>query len=259
MNTLTAKRYSTGAALIAGGSGAIGAAISQHLAAGGSDIAITYMRSKEKAEKVAAKVKELGRKASIHQLDLRDVEAVKACVEAVHAEHGGLHTTVYAAGPVIPVKYLSKLTPQEVADTITTDVLGAFNLIHATLPSLRQSHGALVVLGTAAIDRYAKTDALSAAPKAAIEVFVRGVAAEEGRYGVRANTIGVGLLDEGIVHAVQANGGFGPTFMEASKKLMALGRFGNAQEIASAAAFLASDNAGFITGQLLNVDGGFAM
>ena len=259
MNTISAKRYSKGAAFVAGGSGAIGAAVSAHLAASGSDIAITYMRSKEKAEKVAARVKELGRKASIHQLDLRDVEAVKACVEAVHAEHGALHTTVYAAGPIIPVKYLSKLTPQEVADTITTDILGAFNLIHATLPSLRQTHGVLVVLGTAAIDRYAKTDVLSAAPKAAIEVFVRAVAAEEGRYGVRANTVGVGLLDEGVVHAVQAQGGFNPAFMEVSKKMMALGRFGNSQEIAAAVVFLASDNASFITGQLLNVDGGFAM
>jgi NAD(P)-dependent dehydrogenase (short-subunit alcohol dehydrogenase family) len=117
----------------------------------------------------------------------------------------------------------------------------------------------LVAISTPAIRRYAVKDILSAAPKAAIEQVVRGVAAEEGRYGVRANCVGSGVITDGMYDALVENGDFTERFLTNTKQLLALGRLGTAVDIANAVGFLASDRAGYITGQTLMVDGGFAL
>ena len=112
---------------------------------------------------------------------------------------------------------------------------------------------------SAALRRYAKTDILSVAPKAAVESIVRAVALEEGRFGIRANSVGVGLVAEGMFHALQAQGGIDAAWLAAAKANLAVQRLGTADDIAGAVAFLASDRAAYVTGQLLCVDGGFSI
>jgi NAD(P)-dependent dehydrogenase (short-subunit alcohol dehydrogenase family) len=116
-----------------------------------------------------------------------------------------------------------------------------------------------VAITTPATVRYAVKDVLSAAPKAAIEALVKGVAAEEGRFGVRANCVGCGVIMDGMYHQLIERGDFTDRFLESTKQLLALHRLGSAEDIAQAVAFLASDRAGYITGQTLMVDGGFAL
>ena len=258
MTAFAALRYEQGAAAIAGGSGGLGRAIAQALAGAGSRIAVTWNRNRDRAEEL---VEALGGtdRAAAFQVDLRDAEAVAAFHESVRTTFGGVHTAVYAAGPYIDMRYIGSLEPALFERTVGTDVFGAYNFLHHALPGLRRTRGVAICLGTAAIRRYAKKDVLSSAPKAALESVVKGIAAEEGRNGVRANMVGVGLIDDGMFHELVARGDFDQRFIESTKHAVALGRMGKATEIAGTVAFLASDAASYITGQTLMVDGGYAL
>jgi 3-oxoacyl-[acyl-carrier protein] reductase len=252
-------RFATGAAIVAGGSGGIGQAICRALAEGGADVALTFNRNRDGAEAAAKSVREVGRKAEIVQVDLTDDAAVAALIRSTAATFGGVHTAVYAAGPYINMRHVSRLEPKLFQETVGTDLFGCYHLIHAALPELRKMRGAIVALATPAMRRAAVKDVMSAAPKAAIEAVVKHVAAEEGRFGVRANCVGVGVIADGMYHQLRATGDMDEHFLETTKAAVALRRLGAAQDIADAVAFLASDRAGYITGQTLMVDGGYAL
>jgi NAD(P)-dependent dehydrogenase (short-subunit alcohol dehydrogenase family) len=102
-------------------------------------------------------------------------------------------------------------------------------------------------------------DGLSAAPKGAVEALVRGLAAEEGRFGIRANCVGPGMLTDGMAQRLIASGSLDDRALDAARARIPLRRFGTADDIAEAVCFLASDRAGFISGQKLDVDGGFGV
>ncbi len=248
-----------GGAFVAGGSGGIGRAICKQLAEAGCNVALTYRNGRERAEETAALVRSAGRKAVVLQVDLRDEKAVARAVDETALDFGALHTAIYAAGPYIHMRHISRIEPALFRDTMEQDAFGCFNLIHAALPHLRSAKGSLVALATPALRRYAVKDVLSVAPKAAIEALVRGVAAEEGRFGIRANGVGVGVIEDGMYHALVETGDFDQRFLEASRQNMALRRLGTAEEIAEAVVFLASSRARWITGQTLMVDGGYAL
>jgi NAD(P)-dependent dehydrogenase (short-subunit alcohol dehydrogenase family) len=254
-----AERYATGVALVAGGSGGIGQAIAKVLAEAGSDVAVTYNKNRDGAEMAATAVRGAGRRAEITQLDLNDEAAVADWTVRGADLFGGVHTAIYAAGPYLDMRFISQLEPKVFREKLGTDVFGCYHLISAALPYLRQARGAVVAINTPAIRRYAVKDILSAAPKAAIEQIVRGVAAEEGRYGVRANCVGSGVITDGMYDALVDKGDFTERFLNNTKQLLALGRLGAAIDIANAVGFLASDRANYITGQTLMVDGGFAL
>ncbi|MGE0153441.1 MAG: SDR family NAD(P)-dependent oxidoreductase [Reyranellaceae bacterium] len=248
-----------GTAFVAGGSGGIGRAICRLLAQAGCEVVLSYRNGRERAEETAELVRAAGRQAKPVQLDLRDEKAVARAVDEAALDFGGLHTAVYAAGPYIHMRHISRIEPALFRDTMEQDAFGCFNLIHAALPHLRSARGAFVALATPALRRYAVKDVLSVAPKAAIEALVRGVAAEEGRFGVRANGVGVGVIEDGMYHALIETGDFDQRFLEASRQNMALRRLGTAEEVAEAVVFLASARARWITGQTLMVDGGYAL
>jgi len=113
-------------------------------------------------------------------------------------------------------------------------------------------------LSTCALKRPPKADVLSAAPKAAIDMLIKTIAKEEGRNGVRANTVGLGFIAAGLAaHHMEHT--WSPEMVEGIKKETPLRRFGSGEDIAKAVAFLCSDDASFITGQALDVDGGFSL
>ncbi|SNC62633.1 NAD(P)-dependent dehydrogenase, short-chain alcohol dehydrogenase family [Marinobacter sp. es.048] len=247
--------FTEGVAIVAGGSGGIGAAVCLSLARAGSDVLLTYNSNEQAAEEVAKAVRDLGRQAKAVKLDLCEPGAVEKIAAAAEQEFGRIHSVVYAAGPAIHFQLISQLAPSEWARVVQTDVGGAFNLVHGTLPYLKKSGGAYAAVITAAVERVPTRDICSAAPKAAIEMLFRGVAKEEGRHSVRANCVGPGWVDAGLGSAVMQNE-LTSEHIEKIKKAIPLRRVGQAGEIAEAVTFLLSSKASYITGQSLAVDGG---
>lgn len=246
-----------GVALVTGGPGGIGSTVCRLLAQRGSDIALTYRtrRPDELLEELAG----LGARTHAAPLDLTDAGATARHVVSVVEQHGGVHTVVHAAGPHVPMVHLSRVPPAQFAEQLTDDAAAFFNLMHAALPALRESRGSVVVVTTAATSRYPVRDGLSAGPKGAVEALARGFAAEEGRYGVRVNCVGPGMLTDGMAARLIGSGDLDERALEITRGNIPLGRFGSAEDIAEAVCFLASDRAGFVTGQKLDVDGGYGI
>lgn len=251
--------FPAGVALVVGGSGGIGSAIARGLGAEGVTVAITYRHNKGAAEEVATEIRNGGGTCSVHQVELGDQGSVVACLDGLVAEHGQIHTIAHAAGTHIDQPYISQVTPEQWRNTMDWDVNGFFHVVHAGLPHLRKSRGSIVFVSSAGLKRFPPGDVLSVAPKAAIEALVHGIAREEGRHGVRANSVAVGVVDAGMFPRLVERGELSQEWIDAAMRNTPLRRFGTPREIADAAVFLASARARYITGQTLFVDGGYTL
>lgn len=245
-----------GAALVLGGSGGLGAAIAEMLSERGSAVAFTYRHGSSRVGRLLALRADPPPRG--YRLDLADAAACAETVTAVAGDFGGVHTLVYAAGPHVPMAYLSTVSPERFSAQMNGDAVAFFNALQPCLPYLRAAKGSVVAVTTAATRRYPARDGLSAAPKGAVEALVRALAAEEGRFGVRANCVGPGMLTDGMAQRLIESGDLGERALGAARANIPLGRFGTAADIAEAACFLASHRAGYISGQKLDVDGGFS-
>lgn len=233
-------------ALVIGGSGGIGAAISVALAEAGFDLVITYGANRSKAEAVAERVRSLGRAVEVRQLTLPGGDV---------GELAGVRAVVFAAGADIGQPGVGDIDVAELRAVLEIEVLGFQAVVRAALPALRIEGGSIVAVSSAGLGRFPPGDALSVTPKAAVQALIRGIAREEGRFGVRANAVAVGVVQAGIFERIA----WEQAWIDAAKKNIALRRFAEADEIASVVTFLASSASSYVTGQTLFADGGYSV
>lgn len=243
-------------ALVIGGTGGIGQAIVRQLLTEGYRVVFTYRSRPEQADQLAA---ELAASASIRALplDLSDLASIEPRVSGVAVDEGRLDVLVHAAGPHVPMLHLSTVSPTQMVQQLTDDTGAFFAVVSAALPALRTSRGNVVAVTSAATTRYPKRDGLSSVPKAGVEALVRAFTAEEGRFGVRFNAVGPGMLTDGMAARLMENGDLDEKALEITRANIPLRTFGGAHDIAEAVCFLASPRAAFISGQKLDVDGGY--
>lgn len=256
----TDRMFPDGAAIVTGGSGGIGMVICRRLAEAGADVMLTYRSNKAAAEKAAEGVRAAGRKAMIAPLATEDSAAVQAFLDHTAKSFGSIHTLVYASGPDIKMDHISKISPELFRDFMLQDACGFYNLVHHAIPHLRQTRGSIVACHTAGLKRYPARDILSIAPKAAVEGIIRGVAKEEGRYGIRANGVGVGGVEAGMHWRLREVGHYTPEVLELARRNRSLRHAGTAEDVAEAVIYFACNkSAHYVTGQTINVDGGYAI
>jgi 3-oxoacyl-[acyl-carrier protein] reductase len=252
--------YPEGVALVVGGSGGIGQAICKDLAANGVTVALTYNSNRERAEELVASITTDGGSAECVQLTMAELDGIKQTVADLIKRHGRLHSVFIATGFDIPQVHISDLKPEVWQSVMRNDVDGVFNIVHVTLPHLRAGGGGSYVhISSAALQRYAELDILSVAPKAAIEELMKGVAKEEGKHGIRANSIAIGVIETGIFLRLKEQGVFDQDWQDMVRGMLPLVRFGQPEEVAYMATFLGSNKAAYTTGQLIPVDGGFGV
>lgn len=240
-------------AVVIGGTGALGRVICERLAAEGADIAFTFRTNAKAAADLQGQIAAAGRRCVMQPVAIEDDAQVARFFDDAIAAMGRLDTLVYAAGPTFNLGFIAKVASAEWSRVIDADVKGCFNVVRTALPHLRKTKGSIVAVITGAVNRSTPLDILSVAPKAAIQALIRGVAIEEGRFGVRANCLAPGFIDGGLGQVLLES--VGAEQAAALIKAVPLKRMGTPAEIADAAAYLSSAQASYVTGNTLFVTG----
>ncbi len=240
-------------AVVTGASRGIGRAVAKKLASLGAEVVINYNGSKERAEEVLREIEAEGGKASIYQCNVSDFAACEAFLKDVISEHGSLDILVNNAG-ITRDDLLMKMTEEAYDAVIDTNLKGTFNCIRfAARQMLKQRSGRIInmasvsgVLGNAGQANYS-------ASKAGIIGLTKSAARELASRGITVNAVAPGFVNTEMTEVLSEK------VKEGAVSQIPLGKFGEPEDIAEAVAFLASEGARYITGQVLNVDGGMAM
>ncbi|MBE9229934.1 3-oxoacyl-ACP reductase FabG [Phormidium sp. LEGE 05292] len=244
-HTLKNKR-----ALITGGSRGIGAAIVKRLASEGADVAFTYSSSPERANEVAQAAQALGVRAVAIQADSADASAVVAAVEQTVDQLGGIDILVNSAG-VLAIAPLNDFKLEDFDRTLAVNVRAVFVATQAAAKHM-QAGGRIINIGSTNAERMPFAGGgVYAMSKSALQGLVQGLSRDLGPQGITINNVQPGPI------ATEMNPPTGE-FAEMLTKQIAIARYGTVEEVAGMVAYLASPEAGYITGANLMIDGGFS-
>lgn len=240
--------------LITGASRGIGAAAARVFARAGWDVAIQYQSRGELAEAVRAELEGMGVKALTIQADVSDPEQAAACVERAEGELGELTALVCNAGVALPQQLLTDTTPGQWRSLMGVDLDGVFHTVRAAIPHfVRRQGGSIVTVSSMWGVTGGSCEVPYSAAKAGVIGLTRALAKELGPSHIRVNCVAPGVIDTDM------NAHLSPEDLEALGEETPLGRIGAPEEVGKAILFLAGEDASFITGQVLNVDGGMVI
>ncbi len=240
-------------AIVTGGSRGIGRAIVKELAARGAIVAFTFTRSRDLADGLVAELQSGEKRAVAFQADVTDFGAAETMVKAVKSELGSVDYLVNNAG-ITRDKLIMMMTQEDWDAVIDTNLKGVFNVTrHAVSVMVRQRRGAILniasisgVVGMAGQTNYS-------ASKAGLIGFTKALAKEVGRRSITVNALALGLIETDMT------AGLPEEYKQKMIEQIPLGRYGTVEEVARVSAFLLSDDARYITGQVIQADGGLAM
>lgn len=246
-------------ALVTGGTGGVGQAACLDLAAKGYQIAFTYHSNASKAAILEDKLRGLGAICMSRNPDLSEPTQADDFAGEVLDTFGRLDAVIHASGPYVDQRFVSSFDSDQFQRHVRQELGAFYELVRTTLPHLRETRGSLTAVTTMALRRFPARDALSSVPKGAIEALIRAIAVEEGRFGVRANAVGPGVLADGMGVGLAATGDVPPEMRAAVERQVPLRRLGRGEEVAAMVCFLVSDAASYVTGQMIDVDGGYGL
>ncbi len=240
-------------AVVTGASRGIGRAIALRFAREHAQVVINYNGSKERAEEVKAEIEHFGGKAEIYQCNVADYTACETFIKEVIARFGRIDILVNNAG-ITRDGLLMRMSEEDYDAVLDTNLKGTFHCIRfASRQMMKQRSGRIInmasvsgVLGNAGQANYS-------ASKAGVIGLTKAAARELASRGITVNAIAPGFIHTEMTEVLSGQ------VKEGAVVQIPLGTFGEPEDIAAAAAFLASEDAGYITGQVLNVDGGMAM
>jgi len=240
-------------AIVTGGSRGIGRAIALRLATQGADVCISYRGNAAAAEATVAEMAAMGRTAFAVQGDAAEPDAAKALVDAALARLDRIDILVNNAG-ITRDDLIMRMKPEDWNDVIATNLSGAFWTIKAaTRPMMKARAGRIINITSVSGQAGQMGQANYSSAKAGLIGLTKATARELASRGITCNAVAPGFV------LTELTADLDPKLLDAIKAQTPLARFGTPEEIASAVAFLASDEAAYITGQVLAVDGGLVM
>lgn len=240
-------------AVVTGASRGIGRAVAQRLASEGATVIINYNGSKEKAEETLREIEETGGRGVIEQCDVSDFEQCREFIQKVIKEYGALDILVNNAG-VTKDGLIMGMSEEDFDRVIDTNLKGAFHTIRfAVRQMLKQKSGRIINMASVVGVSGNAGQANYAASKAGVIGLTKAAAKEVASRGITVNAIAPGFIETDMTASLPES------VKEATLAQIPLGYFGKAEQVAAAVAFLASEDAAYITGQVLHVDGGMVM
>ena len=241
-------------ALVTGASKGIGASIAKELASRGASVAVNYSGSKAGADKVVEEIKAAGGKAIAVQASVANPDAIGPLVQAVVKAFGPIDILVNNAG-IYEFSPLESVTPEHFRKQFDVNVLGLLLTTQEAVKHFNPEGGSIVNISSVVVDGVPNASVYSAT-KGAVDAITGSLAKELGPKKIRVNSLNPGLIETEGVHAA---GVIGSDLQKEAEARTPLGRIGQPRDIATAAAFLASDDSGWINGQAIFASGGFTL